>query len=101
MVEGGVRRLRNHSTGLESQEVKKCMVKWAKKLRRSGYPVSFRHQVITASLGRFRRLVTDEENGVRPIHRPREWKRRERRLSKESKRSNWHNENKGQVSAPL
>ena len=93
--------MRNHSTGLESQAVKGCMVKWAMKLRRSGYPASFRHQVITAAIGRYRRLVRDEENGVRPIHRPREWKRKERRLAKQNKRSNWHSKGSGLVSAPL
>jgi hypothetical protein len=101
MVEEGVRRLRNHSQGMESQATKKCLVKWAKKLRRSGYPVTFRHQVITAAVGRFRRLVQDEVDGIRPVHRPRNWRRRDRKLAKECKRSNWHNKAQGQVSAPL
>ena len=58
-------------------------------------------QVITAAIGRYRRLVRDEENGVRPTHRPREWKRRERRLAKQNKRSNWHSKGSGLVLAPL
>ena len=84
MVEEGVQRLRNHSQGLESQAAKKCLVKWARKLRRSGYPVTFRQQVITGAIGWLRRLVQDEVDGVRPIHRPRNWRRKERRLAKES-----------------
>jgi hypothetical protein len=100
MVEEGVRRLRNHSQGMDSQACKECMVKWAKKLKRSGYPATFRHQVISAALGRWRRLCSDAEKGVRPIHRPREWRRKERRLAKEDKRSNWHSQ-PGQISAPL
>ena len=97
IVEEGIRRLRNHSQGLESQATKKCLVKWARKLRQSGSPVYFTHQVIIAAIGRFQRLVQDEVNGVSPVPRPRDWNRKERRLAKESKRSNWHNKTKGQV----
>ena len=32
--------------------------------------------------------VAVEDEGVRPIHRPREWKERERRLEKEAKVTN-------------
>ena len=77
------------------------MAQWAQKLKRSGYPVTFRHQVITAALGRWKRMCREEEQGVRPIYRPREWRRNQRRLSKEGKKTSWHQTHPGQVSAPL
>ena len=46
-------------------------------------------------------LCNDEDSGVRPIHRPREWKEKERRLEKEAKVTNWHKSRPDQVSAPL
>ena len=46
MVEEGIRRLRNHSRGLDWQVSVKCMIKWARKLRRSGYPETFHQQVV-------------------------------------------------------
>ena len=63
---------------------KKCLVKWARKLKQSGYPVTFQHQVIIAAIGRCRRLVQDEVDGVRPIHRW-DWRRNEMKLAKGSK----------------
>ena len=62
MGEEGVRRLRINSSGMESQAFKKSMVRWAKKLSSCRYPASFQHQVITAAVGRYRRLVRDEVN---------------------------------------
>ena len=101
MVEEGMRRLRNHSRGLEWQISRKCMVKWALKLKRSGYNETFRHQVIKAALDKWRKMCDTEDSGGRPIHRPRDWRRRERKLAKESKRQSWHKGGEGQVSAPL
>ena len=80
MVEEGVRRLRNHSRGLDWEKSRVCMQKFAMKLRRNGYPQSFRHQVIQSALERWRRMCKEEDDGVRPVHRPREWKRRRERL---------------------
>ena len=77
------------------------MEKWSKKLRRSGYPATWRHEVIKAAYEKFDKMCEDEDNGVRPIHRPREWKERERRLEKEAKVTNWHKSRPDQVSAPL
>ena len=43
----------------------------------------------------------EEDDGTRPIHRPRSWKEEERRREKELKRTHWHKNKPGQVSAPL
>ena len=43
-----------------------------------------------------------EDGGGRQVHRPREWRRRERRLAKETKKHSWHrSENIVKASAPL
>ena len=73
MVEEGLRRLRNNSQGLEWEVRRRCMEKWARKLQRSGYPATFRHQVIKASLEKWDKMCREEEEGVRPVHRAREW----------------------------
>ena len=77
------------------------MERWSRKLRRSGYPATVRHQVIKTALEKWDKMCEDEDAGVRPIHRPREWKEKERRQEKEKKRQNWHQSKEGQVSAPL
>ena len=75
------------------------MKKWSHKLRRSGYPATVRHEVIKAACEKWDRMCEDEDKGVRPVHRPREW--RERRKEKEMKATNWHKSQESQVSAPL
>ena len=101
MVEEGIRRLRNHSRGLEWEASRRVMELWSRKLRRSGYPMTVRHQVIKTACEKWDKMCEDEDNGVRPVHRPREWKERERRLEKEAKVGNWHQAHRNQVSAPL
>ena len=46
-------------------------------------------------------MCTDEDTGKRPLHRPRVWHERERRLEKEDNSKNWHKNGQNQVSAPL
>ena len=101
LVEEGVRRLRNTSRGLEWERSRSVMEKWSKKLRRSGYPATIRHQVIKTALKKWDKMQEEEDAGVRPIYRPRDWKEKERRLAKERKKEKWHQAKEGQVSAPL
>ena len=101
LVEEGVRRLRNHSRELEWERSRQVMEDWSRKLRKSGYPATMRHEVIKAAVDRYEKLCLEEEQGIRPIHRPRSWKEKERRRAKELKRSNWHQSKAKQVSAPL
>ena len=101
LVEEGVRRLRNTSRWLEWERSRIVMEMWSRKLRRSGYPATVRHQVIRTALEKWDKMCQEEDAGVRPIHRPREWKEKERRQEKEKKRQNWHRSREGQVSAPL
>ena len=82
------------------------MEKWAGKLKKSGYPETFRHQVIKALLDKWRKMCLVEDEGGRPVYRPREWRRRERMLAKERKRQSWHSDkskdqDQVKVSAPL
>ena len=90
LVEEGVRRLRNCSRGMDGQKSRNVMTSWAHKLRRSGYPGTTRHQVIKAACEKYEKMCQDEDEGVRPIHRSRDWKRKERRRQKELKQTNWH-----------
>ena len=75
---------------LQSLRSRKVMEDWSRKLRRSGYPATMRHEVIKAALDRYKKMCMEEDEGVRPIHRPRSWKVKERRREKELKRTNWH-----------
>ena len=101
LVEEGLRRLRNCSRGLDWEVSRKVMTKWSMKLRRSGYPATIRHQVIKTAGERWDRMCQQEDSRVRPIHRSRYWKAKERAREKEMKITNWHKSQANQVSAPL
>ena len=101
MVEEGMRMLRNNSRVLDWESRRRVMEAWRRKLQRSGYPATFRHQVIKAAVLKWERICKDEYDGVRPIHRARESQLEARRRAKESKREAWHQAEDGQVSAPL
>ena len=101
LVEEGLRRLRNCSRGLDWEVSRKVMTKWSMKLRRSGYPATIRHQVIKTAGERWDRMCQQEDSCVRPIHRSRYWKAKERAREKEMKITNWHKSQANQVSAPL
>ena len=90
MVEEGVRRLRNAARGLDWERSRAVMETWSRKLRRSGYPATLRHEMIGASVRRYEKMCEGEDNGGRPVHRSREWKAKERQIAKELKRTNWH-----------
>ena len=101
MVEEGVRRLRNHSRGMDWERQRKVMEEWLHKLKRNGYPHSFRHQVVKAAVQKWDDMCRVEDSGGRPIHRNREWHENSLWMEKERKQESWHQRDKDQPSAPL
>ena len=79
MVEEGVRRLRNHYRGMEWERKRKVTEEWSRKLWRSGYPHSFRHQVIKSAVRKWEDMCKVEDEGGRPIYRSGVWHRSSRR----------------------
>ena len=77
------------------------MTKWSQKLRRSGYPATVRHQAIKTAIDKREKMCLEEDQGIRPVHRSRHWKTKERQREKERKVTNWHKTQRDQVSAPL
>ena len=53
LVEEGLRRLRNSSRGLDGEVRRRVMTSWSMKLKRSGYPTTTRHQVISEAVKKF------------------------------------------------
>ena len=94
-------RLRTYSHELEWQKRRVSMANWSRKLQRSGYQSTMRHQVIKAACNSYEKMCRDEDEGMRPVHRSRDGKRRERKREKEKKLTNWHQNQKGQASATL
>ena len=70
------------------------------KLKRNGYPSRVRHQIIKTACERWDTSCQEKDQGIRPIHRPREGKEKKRRLEKERKATRWY-QTGNQVSFPL
>ena len=75
---------------MEWERKRKVMEEWSYKLKGSGYPHSFRHQVLKAAVEKWDVMRRVEDNGGRPIYRSREGHEDSRRLEKERKRESWH-----------
>ena len=72
------------------------------KLKRSHYyNTTTRHQVVKTVCERWDKACLEEDNMIRPIHGPQQWKLKEQWLEKERKVLNWHQTKKDQISAPL
>ena len=63
------------------------MAIWSRKVRRSGYPETVRHEVIKTSYDRWEKMCGEEDGGGRPVIRPRGWRSQEGRQEKERKAS--------------
>ena len=61
-----------------------------KKMQYSGYSCSFRFDVVKSALNAMKIIREKEELGIRPINRPKEWKRQEREKEKELKKREWY-----------
>ena len=56
LVEEGVRRMRNNSRRLDDEVSRKVMALWSRKLRRSGYPPTVRHEVIRTACEKWQKM---------------------------------------------
>lgn len=63
---------------------------YMRRLQFSGYNKEFRYDVYNLAKEAHKRLIEKSNNGERPIHRPKEWKRQERNDEKKLKKKNWY-----------
>ena len=55
----------------------------------SGYDQTFRYTVAKSAINAYKTIRDREWNGVRPMHRPKEWRKAERIEEKEEKKKTW------------
>ena len=60
------------------------------KLQYSGYDQEFRHEVAKSAINAYETIRDNEERNVRPMHRPKDWRKIERMEGKEAKRKGWY-----------
>ena len=86
-----IRRLRNTRESLDWDEVKApILTKFCKKMARSGYPESYRTEVIKSGVVGYERQVEASRSGEKPLFRPRGWQQEERRRRKMVRKTSWY-----------
>ena len=85
-----LRRLLCCSPNLEEQKKVEVMEKYARMLRRSGYSERFRHEIISDAVQGFKNMQQREQQGGRPVDRPRNYDEEGRRIRKQEKRERWY-----------
>ena len=61
-----------------------------RKMQYSGYDKVFPYKVAKSAINAYERIRDDEMRGIRPIHRPKTWRRAERMMEKENKKKIWY-----------
>ena len=61
-----------------------------RRIQYSGYDKTFRYDVVNSALKAYETLLEKERQGERPLHRPKDWNRIERRQEREDRKTNWY-----------
>ena len=90
LTQEALRILLHCSRFLPWETVLHHMNKLMMKIQYSGYDQKFRYEVAKSAINAFETMRDNEEMGIRPIHRPKNWYRSERREEKGRKARNWY-----------
>ena len=85
-----LRRLLNSSPMLDWKTcVAPVLSKYMARMMHCGYPEKYRRDTLTRALRIYDKMVEDENNGTRPLYRPKHWNTCDRRKEKQKKKYNW------------
>jgi hypothetical protein len=90
LTQEAVRILKNTSRALPWDTAAGHLSDLSARMLASGYDEEFRHQVIKAGVAGFEKMVKVEEEGGRPVNRPRSWQEDSRQRDKYHKGLNWY-----------
>lgn len=82
--------MNNCSPMLNDTRRKEHINEYMKRIQFSGYDKEFRFDIYNAANKAHQKLVNESNQRIRPMHRPKSWRRRERRLEKEEKKRTWY-----------
>ena len=78
------------SPTLPRQTVCKHINSLMTKIQFSGYDQRFRYEVLKSAKDAYQTMKDNAASNVRPIHRPKKWRKPERMKEKEKKKQNWY-----------
>ena len=89
LVSDLVRVMKNISIRCTPEERKGKVQEFIDRMQYSGYTKSEKARVYQKAKQRYEKMVEDSDNGLVPLYRNKNWKRAERRIQKERKRTAW------------
>ena len=78
-----IRIRRNISKKLPWETTVKHLDDFSERMKLSGYNEDYRYQVVKSGVEGFDKMLEEEENGGRPINRPKSWEEDKRQRKKE------------------
>ena len=85
-----IRRILNCSSKLNwERDTAPVITEYMLRMKIAGYGEKYRENVVRKALFIYKKKVKDDKQGVRPIFRPKFWKREERKKQKEIKKKEW------------
>ena len=90
MTQEVLRVLLNCSSLLAWEQTVRHLNDMVARMQYTGYDQQFRFEVVKSALEAYRRILEMDREGVRPLYRPKGWKRAERDERKKDKRVNWY-----------
>ena len=95
-----LRRILNTSARLDwSEFVAPALTDYMARMKVAGYDQHYRKKTLEQAIRMHDRMVKEEREGDRPVHRPRDWQAEERRKAKRKKKHSWAT--KGGCIAPI
>ena len=85
-----LRRLRNTKIDLGQEVQNRHLSEFMVKLKRSGYPEKYRIEVLDSARKAFEKMMKDDNEGVKPLYRSKDWNLEERKLEKRNRKLNWY-----------
>ena len=90
LTQEGIRRLKNCKKELDWEQKAKHLGDFMQKLKNSGYDEKFRLEVLKSSLNGYDKIIEDDEKGIKPVYRNKEWKEKNNWSRKKIlKKENW------------
>ena len=85
-----MRRLLNSSSRLDwNTDVAPVISVYMSRMMQAGYPETYRENVLKRALRIYDKMVKDDQKGLRPIYRPKDWNIVSRRREQVKKRNSW------------
>ena len=93
LIQEGVRRLRNTSRNTDWSVKADILSQFCNKMYVSGYPKKYRLEVIQAAVGCYNKQCERADQGVRPLHRGRNFQKEFRWKTKALSKTTWFRPN--------